>query len=1049
MTLVYDSKAIGPGTHALIVGAGAYPLAPPMALHVPATSAAAMAHWLTTEFRNPAAPLATIELLASAPGSDDIFHVIANGQSIRVSPPNFPHLVSSFEHWQRRVEADPGNIALFYFAGHGASSAPQVEPDTLLLLDDYSPGSNEGVASFVGLMAAMRPFAARQLYLVDTNRDSGPDQLDARNLLRLSTAAGRPRRARPRRATLYATAPGQLAYGRIGEPSVFVQGLMAAMREAPFDPHTGALRPSVIAAYANQWMAAAAADGSVPEQSIAPDILDDFDFHYAWRGRPAATAAQQPPKPVKGTGGSSGRAKSGASATARKEAAAALADRGAAPGGSVGVTPAGIEPLASPPEPEAASVAGTTPSPPMAPLPDSPPRPVDSAATGAGESNTEFVPDDAETERDDLGRSVLAIGLARRLHRIWRAANERVGATAGSGDRAAFVVHLDAPWGGGKTTFANFLARVLDPLPADGPPAVFLKERYGEADLGGIFLDDPPADAAAVERLASLPDHVRRPWIVVTFNAWQVEHCSPPWWVFYQTIRKGCFDAVRNEGDLPWKPGEDRPRLPWLQRMDVWAKLWLREIGWRLTNPKVRALLLTAMIGLIALLLLQWFGVWGASQGKDETKAGFILTSGFGLLLAGLTSVTALWGFAAVATESIVPGTDTLAERLSLGSGDPFARFRRHFARTIAMVRRPVMVVVDDLDRCRPDFVVDLVRGMQTLLRSPRLVFVILGDRDWIERAFEAHHKAMEKVDVGPEQTFGARFVEKAIQMSFILPAMGDDSRLDYVRRVLLGAPAEGMSEPVATIDADTAKAVREVANREAAAPDADPFDTERIVTRAMEELPDRREMSDTDTAALQRQVKQLVGETLAINATSSERVERAVAHQLEALAEHFPANPRQIKRIVNAITIYYAVALQRPDLKADEAFRTQLALWVIIMTEWPETWRLIASFPSLVEILQAGNPQAALAGRQAGLPGSQEATALVVRRIVADAELMALIKGGGCDPLDPTRIRLLAQLTPLHSRKRRLPEPDERPAAAPGAETWPAPADSPPSSPP
>jgi hypothetical protein len=259
--------------------------------------------------------------------------------------------------------------------------------------------------------------------------------------------------------------------------------------------------------------------------------------------------------------------------------------------------------------------------------------------------------------------------------------------------------------------------------------------------------------------------------------------------------------------------------------------------------------------------------------------------------------------------------------------------------------------------------------------------------------------------------------------MSFILPAMGDEGRLAYVRRVLLGSAPGPAREAGVGMDPDTAKAVREVVNREAEAPDSDPFDTQRIVTRALEEVGSRPTASAADNAALQFQVEQLVGETLAINASSSERVEQAVAHQLEALAGHFPANPRQIKRIVNAITIYYAVALQRPGLEPDEAFRTQLALWVIIMTEWPETWRLLASFPSLVALLQAEDPLAAVNAEGAHLPGSPDATARVIARIAADPDLMALIRGGASAPLDPERVPLLAQLTPLHSRKRRLPE--------------------------
>ena len=51
---------------------------------------------------------------------------------------------------------------------------------------------------------------------------------------------------------------------------------------------------------------------------------------------------------------------------------------------------------------------------------------------------------------------------------------------------------------------------------------------------------------------------------------------------------------------------------------------------------------------------------------------------------------------------------------------------------------------------------------------------------------------------------------------------------------------------------------------------------------------------------------------------------------------------------------------------------------------------------------------------------------------IRADPELIALIRGGGDPPrppLETRHVRTLAELTPLHSRKRRLPDP--RPSAA------------------
>src|SRR5262245_56905547 len=128
--------------------------------------------------------------------------------------------------------------------------------------------------------------------------------------------------------------------------------------------------------------------------------------------------------------------------------------------------------------------------------------------------------------------------------------------------RAAFVMHLDAPWGGGKTTFANFVARVMNPYGFEHGPESFLRVRYGDPktkNLGAVFLQDPPSDGANPGVGDTLPDDARRPWIIVPFNAWQVEHVSPPWWVFYQTIRKRCFASVLRDGTAPVDPKAATP----------------------------------------------------------------------------------------------------------------------------------------------------------------------------------------------------------------------------------------------------------------------------------------------------------------------------------------------------------------------------------------------------------------------------------------------------------------------------------------------------------
>jgi KAP family P-loop domain len=592
--------------------------------------------------------------------------------------------------------------------------------------------------------------------------------------------------------------------------------------------------------------------------------------------------------------------------------------------------------------------------------------------------------------------------------------------------RAAFVVHLDAPWGGGKTTFANFLARVMNPYGFETSGTSFLRERYGDANIGLIFLQDPPLDASKAAQLIVWPEEGRRPWVVVQFNAWRVEHCEPPWWVFYQTIREQCLTAVRREGITPVDPRAlEAPKKPQLEkRLLLWFSLWIREYWWRLKNPKVKTLLSTALIGVALIAILHSLGIIHLVGKPEETKPAFNVGDGIGLMFAGITAISAIWGIGALITESIVPGTNTLAERLSLGSGDPFERFRRHFYQTMERLRRPVMVIIDDLDRCKPGFVVDLIRGIQTLLRSPRVVFVILGDRDWIERAFETHHKEMSQISVGPEQTFGARFVEKAVQMSFVLPGVRRDRQNDYVRRLLLGDRALRDVKPFEAVAPRAAAVLRDVIQQAADVDKSFVSETEQIrrdVGSAYQTMHLARHRA-TDSM-----INQFINDELAIRAAGDEEAEQEIAHRLDPLTAYLPPNPRQIKRIINSITMYHAVALQREGMDASDPRWLQLVLWVILMTEWPRTWRLLASFPLLIELIKSDDVESRLKDVDPNkLPGAAEATLKEIKRIKSDSALMALIAGSPnklIPGLDRPIIEDFLSLTPIYGRKAKLSE--------------------------
>jgi len=582
-----------------------------------------------------------------------------------------------------------------------------------------------------------------------------------------------------------------------------------------------------------------------------------------------------------------------------------------------------------------------------------PPLPPPPLATPADESNleAEFLHDASDPGVDYLARSDLAFVLAGRINLIWDELNSKSStgvsppaSAAGSGSAenarpldAGFVIHVDAPWGGGKTTFAGFVGRILN-----------ASERPGEWPewLSRLPLADP----------RSWPEKYRRPWHVVQFNAWQHQHVSPPWWVFYQAIRKQVMDSIwtaRRRG----KSGPKRREAVEVAtladvRRPSWLHCWAAELWWRFWTPEIRNKLVITLIGVVVVALLFLSGFLRIDEKGAASADSSHLPPLISVVVAAVVGGAPLvWTVLAALGSTLLPGTPEAAKNYSLGAGDPLDRFRRHFGLQIRRFSHPILVVVDDLDRCEPGYVVELVRGMQTILKSPRVVFMLLGDRDWISECFTKVHDAMKGIHVGREHEFGQRFVEKAIQFSFVLPDISVTDRQVYVHSLLGTAPADTAPSPASVTLNETGETLAGAIERAISVPDA--LHRETVAQQIRSQV--GREGVEHSEALLSE-----FDRRLSLRAAADTTAEKATRHRLEAIASILPANPRQIKRIINAISLLQEAArIKQATQPGSEEWRV-LALWIVLMIEWPRSWFTLSTYPGLADRVR--NPRSSRA---------------------------------------------------------------------------------------
>lgn len=456
---------------------------------------------------------------------------------------------------------------------------------------------------------------------------------------------------------------------------------------------------------------------------------------------------------------------------------------------------------------------------------------------------------------DRLGRRGFARALAIRLERIWREMNRRDRPADRPMPQGSFVLHLHGPWGSGKSSILELLRRELKP-----------------------------------ERTPAAPT-VATPWVVVDFNAWQNQRLDPPWWPLLDGIFR-----------------QSARQLPW------WQRLWLRAQDgfWRFSTRRRDLLVFSFVVLSCGVLGYQFLWPTIAAQWKKPLETTGDMAE---KVTAILGLITLVGGWLWLGSRSLISGSARAAQSFLDSAADPMDRIQRHFQNMVRTVDRPIAVFVDDLDRCQANYVVQLLEGIQTLFRDPRVVYVIAADQRWLHSCFEKTYEAFADSVREPGKRLGSLFLEKAFEISVALPELTPGVRAEYWRFLLGGDPVQA-EKRLAEFEQEARAEFRQ--DRSEA----------KVIAR-LDEGQGEAEADDPLRAQARRQV--------AVEQLASAAVEKDVSYFLQPFAPLLEPNPRSMKRLLNAYAIRRDLAiLSGLDVLAHEGRRKKLALWTILALRWP-----------------------------------------------------------------------------------------------------------------
>lgn len=189
-----------------------------------------------------------------------------------------------------------------------------------------------------------------------------------------------------------------------------------------------------------------------------------------------------------------------------------------------------------------------------------------------------------------------------------------------------------------------------------------------------------------------------------------------------------------------------------------------------------------------------------------------------------------------------------------------------------------VVVMVDDLDRCLPPAVMATLEGIKLFLAVPKMVFVVAADQEMVRDSI-----AVSLGETNRSGAFATRYLEKIVQLPVTLPRLATADAEAYIGMLLTQTEGADRSE------------IEALANH----------------------CSGRRQLGITP----------LLGDLGELSRKPSEESLSLAAQLAEGLSADRLANPRQIKRFLNAFGVRSMVAHSRKVTIAPAALMKMLLL--------------------------------------------------------------------------------------------------------------------------
>ena len=548
------------------------------------------------------------------------------------------------------------------------------------------------------------------------------------------------------------------------------------------------------------------------------------------------------------------------------------------------------------------------------------------------------------------------------------------------------VIGVQAPWGQGKTSLMRMTQKRLDPehpdLPRESPerqgtteprdtqrqhPAAFgsgsapspseKSEKREGSPMRWIWhhlypkdrrcrpLDEgsgedetslPVLTFAELKRylerrtVAILPEKARRR--TVWFNAWKYQNSEEIWAGLAHCILSQLTSRLETRArELFWLKLQLRRVDAAAVRRDI-HRAAVEKFLPVLTGKLMLVLGVLFLCGIVVVAGSSWIG--GATcLDTDEVKALGVLAS----LIPVFGGLVRSWLGWAKATKQVLAKPLQGAYTRYVQQPDYAGRLgflhlvQEDMRRALELLvdpAEPIVVFIDDLDRCSPRNIAQVIEAVNLFLAGdyPGCVFVLGIDAQVVAASLEVVHRRVVGMLSERQGELGWCFMDKFIQLPFVIPRLAPQDRGEFLSRLSMSRTEQDLPLELRDRYEQASEAVKskttagEEASKKLAAVAPELRKREpRLASELAEKLVEKRAKEFTDQ-------------------------DPEMQFQLGKYLDYLSENPRTIKRAVNLYRFQQLVAWARESsgLALQSASPEQIARWSVVLVRWPQFVRWI-----------------------------------------------------------------------------------------------------------